>query len=324
MAIFAPIPLPSIDNHQFKDVMDFWEQLQERKAKQPLLAAEARKANAAASREEELAKLPFAGKEMPGAAGRAMALMMVKARFGENSPEFQEAKKLYDLEMNRAEQTMAYQQSLMESQGKRYASPQGKLAQEQVEIDRGQMPGSTVGGKPGTTLTPDQQEKLKGQFSLKQLKDTTDPNLRQRILFSKNMDITLDNLPVDDLVAYSGLKGTQELINDSIAANVRGEISPKYKKYNEAMTAARALAKQIRQFYGDSITPSVQRGLDELTNPTTWLKHPDIAKAQFNRFKKIVKTEEKTFLNAAKSAKIFEEEPESNELTYNIETGEFE
>ena len=28
MAMFAPIPLPGIDNPQFKDVMDYYEQLQ--------------------------------------------------------------------------------------------------------------------------------------------------------------------------------------------------------------------------------------------------------------------------------------------------------
>lgn len=40
MAMFAPIPLPGIDNPQFKDVMDYFEQLQKRKAQQQQFAEE--------------------------------------------------------------------------------------------------------------------------------------------------------------------------------------------------------------------------------------------------------------------------------------------
>lgn len=40
MAMFGPIPLPGIDNPQFKDVMDYWEQIQKRKALQHQAAQE--------------------------------------------------------------------------------------------------------------------------------------------------------------------------------------------------------------------------------------------------------------------------------------------
>lgn len=323
------IPNIPAGNPQFKDVMDYFERLQERKQKQPLLDAQARQANAAAGREEQLANLPFAGRQMPGAAGRAVALMMVKSRYGEDSPEYKEAKDLYDLEKKRAEKTMEYQQFLIDSQEKRFASPTAKIAQEKQEVAQGFMPGTTVGNKPGKKLTNEQQQQLQGVYGLKQLSDITDNKVRERILYSKNMEKTLDNLPVDALVSYSGLKGTQDLIKDTISANTTGKITPRYQAYSEALTAAKTLAKQVRQFYGDSITAGVQQGLQELTNPTTWLKHPDIAKAQFNRFKKILLTEAKTFTDATKNANIFQEEDDNKkskgkELTYNIETGEFE
>lgn len=332
MAMFAPIPMPSNDNHQFKDVMDYFLQLKEMSQKQPLIEAQAKQQNAEAGRLEELAKLPFAGRELPGAAGKALAMSMIKTKYGANSPEYQEASNLYNLEKQRAVQTMNYQQSLMDTQSKRFATPMAKLAQEQAEINQGVMPGTSIGGRPGQPLNSEQQSKLKGQYNLKTLKDTTDVGVRQRILYSKNMEKTLNNLPVDDLTSYSGLKGTGELIKDSIAANTEGTITPRYQKYNEALTAAQTLAKQVRQFYGDSITPGVQEGLKKLTNPTTWLKHPKIAKAQFNRFKNILQTEAKTFTDAAKNANIYEQEmPEGNYqnsspkgLTYNMQTGEFE
>lgn len=311
MAMFAPIPLPGIDNPQFKDVMDFWQQLKDMQIRRPLLEAQAREANAQAKRQEKLSDLPFAGRELPGAAGRALALEMIKNKYGERSIEFQEAKSLYDLEKRRAEQTIAYQQSLMDTQGKRFSTPMGKLAQEQSEVESGVMPGTSVGGRQGELLTPEQKEKLQGQYSLKLLKDTTDSGIRQRVIYAKNMEKTLDNLNVDDLTSYSGIKGAGELIRDKGEA-LKGNITSRYKKYKESLVAAETLAKQVRQFYGDSITPGVQEGLRKLTNPTDWLEHPDIAKARFYAFKNILQTEKDTFVQGLRSAKTFEEEPEKN------------
>jgi hypothetical protein len=268
---------------------------------------------------------------MPGAAGKALAVEMIKRKYGENSPEYQSTKKLYDLETRRAEQTMAYQQSLMDTQGKRFATPEGKRAQEEAEIDQGVMPGSAVGNRTGTTLRPDQQERLKGMYKLKDLKDVTDTGVRQRILYGKNVEKTVDNLNVDNLTTYSGLKGATELVKDSLAS-AQGNASPKYIAYKESLVAANTLAKQVRQFYGDSITPSVQNDLKKLTNSSSWIEDPKAAKARFNKFKHILKTEMKTFTSAAKNADIYDETPEegtapaqpASGLTYNLATGEYE
>ncbi len=57
MAMFAPIPLPGIDNSQFKDVMDYFETLQERKMKQPLVSAQTKEATANAAKAQMIANL---------------------------------------------------------------------------------------------------------------------------------------------------------------------------------------------------------------------------------------------------------------------------
>jgi hypothetical protein len=57
MAIFAPIPLPRADNPQFKDVMDYFEQIKERKMKEPLMAAQAQEAQASAAKSNMIANL---------------------------------------------------------------------------------------------------------------------------------------------------------------------------------------------------------------------------------------------------------------------------
>ncbi|HWY34739.1 MAG TPA: hypothetical protein VNX68_08835 [Nitrosopumilaceae archaeon] len=268
---------------------------------------------AQANKLNQQSDLPFGGRMMPGAAGKALALFMVKRKYGENSPEYKEAKELYDLDKRRSEQTINYQESLMNSQGKRYATPLGKRAQEEQQIAEGVMPGTGNNGNPGLSLTPQQRDKLKGQYDLKDLKDTTDSGVRQRILYSKNMEKTLNNLNVDDLTSYSGIKGSAELLKDE-AFSQTGNIPPRYLKYKQSLTAADTLAKQVRQFYGDSITPGVQEGLKQLTNPTTWREHPKVAKERFNAFKKILLTEAKTFTDAAHSANIYKEEPITNSI----------
>lgn len=326
----AGLPLQA-PNRNFDDVFDYLEKVRARKAGQPLKDAQAKNELAQASRNEELAKLPFGGREMPGAAGKALAVEMIKRKYGENSPEYQSSKKLYDLETRRAEQTMAYQQSLMDTQGKRFATPEGKRAQEEAEISHGVMPGSAVGNREGTLLSPEQKERLSGMYKLKDLKDVTDTGVRQRILYSKNMEKTLGTLNVNDLTTYSGLKGATDLLKDS-AASAHGNAPPRYIAYKEALVNADTLAKQVRQFYGDSITPTIQNDLKKLTNPTSWLEDPKSATARFNKFKSILKTESKTFTSAAKNADIYDETPEDQAptaqpaagLTYNPQTGEFE
>ena len=339
MSLIDQIPLPNVNKDIFKDVMDYMETIKQRRgneiAKQnelmqlaPLRSAQAKNELAQAKRNEELAGLPFGGREMPGAAGQALAVEMIKRKYGENSVEYREAKSLYDLDKQKTLQTMEYQKSLMNTQGKRYATNEGKLAQEEAEINQGIMPGTTVGGKEGVPLSPEQKKRLSGFYKLKQLKDVTDTGVRQRILYSKNMEKTLDNLNVDNLVTYSGLKGTRDLAHDTFAS-AKGQEIPRYEAYKESLTAAKTLAKQVRQFYGDSITAGVQEGLQKLTDPTSWLENPKVAKARFNRFKHILQTEAKTFTDAAKNADIYEESPQpvsgsDNVPTYNFATGEYE
>lgn len=74
MAMFSPIPLPGADNPQFKDVADFWQQMQEMKQKRPLMEAQAQEAQANALKSQMFAKLfgqAFGGAPM-GSGGAPM------------------------------------------------------------------------------------------------------------------------------------------------------------------------------------------------------------------------------------------------------------
>ena len=299
MAVFSGLYHPT-DMSMLQNMLK--QQQQQRQFEQkmameaPLTQAQTEKAQAEASRERTLAELPFAGRQMPGAAGRYMALDMIGQKYGYDSTPYLEAKADYDLEKDKMRQTMEYQKSLMESQPKRYATPMAKMVMEQQEIEQGLRPGSTSTGGPGERIEPEVQKKLSAQYKQKLTKDITDPDTRKRAIFATNMEKTLDNLNVDHLVGYSGLKGSIELLNDKRNA-LKGKPTQRYQDYKNALTAANTLAKQVRQFYGDSITPSVQEGLKHLVNPSSWMEHPDVAKGMFNQFKKILETEADTFFD---------------------------
>jgi hypothetical protein len=237
-------------------------------------------------------------------------------KYGKDSPQYQLAQHMFNLDNERAEQTMKYQQSLMESQPKRYASATGKLAQEINEIENGIMPGTSTPSNQGSKLTPEQQDKLKGQYDLKQLKNITDTEVRKRILYSRNMEITLNNLNPEDLVTYSGPQGMAELLRDK-AASLRGENIPRYENYKKALEAADLLSTQIRQFYGDSISPTNLKKLQNKVKPSGFLENPKVALERFNTTKKILNSEAETFRNAAVSADVYYKIPQAQHGTKN-------
>lgn len=74
-------------------------QTREALAHMPLYAAQAKQALATAAKEQALAKSPFGGKILPGAAGRAQGLQILGDTYGTDSPIYQRAVKDYDSDM---------------------------------------------------------------------------------------------------------------------------------------------------------------------------------------------------------------------------------
>jgi hypothetical protein len=277
----------------------------------PKTEAETAWKNAQTNNLNILNKLPFAGRQLPGEAGKSIAIDMIKQQYGENSPQYMSAKNAYDLEQQKVKQTMEYQRSLMGSQNKRSATPIGKMFMEMDDIDKGFMPGTVDQNGNGIPIDEDMKKTLKDQYRGKMIKDITDSKTRERALFAKNMSKTINNLNPDDLTSYSGPRGRVELARD-MALSGKGESVPRYEAYKDALTASNTLSKQVRQFYGDSITPSVQEGLKELTNPTSWFENPQVAKSRYNKFINILDTEADTFFDALKDPSIYEKPKKDN------------
>lgn len=271
----------------------------------PKTQAETSLKSAQANNLNLLNKLPFAGRQLPGEAGKSLAVDMIKQQYGEQSPQYMMAKNAYDLEQQKAKQTMEYQRSLMGSQNKRSATPMGKMFMEMDEVENGFMPGTVNETGQGAPISEEQQKKLINQYREKMIKDITDPKLRERALFAKNMEKTINTLNPEFLTYYSGPKGQTKLAKD-MTLSAAGKDVPKYKEYKKALTSAQTLTKQVRQFYGDSITPSVQEGLKNLANPTSWFENPQVAMARYNQFVNILDTEADTFFDALKDPSMYE------------------
>ncbi|HMF70696.1 MAG TPA: hypothetical protein VK616_04455, partial [Flavitalea sp.] len=203
---------------------------------------------------------------------------------------------------------------------KRASTPLAKTEQEIEDVKAGFVPGTD---RSQPIEDPRMQSEMLERLKLQRQKSISDVDSRKRALFASNIDKTLENIDVDHLTQYAGFKGgMSKAIQEGLAP--LGKESKEYGKYQKALTGAKLLAKQVRQFYGDSITPEMQKGLQSITNPATWSNNPKIAKQNFNVVKNLLKKETGTYRGALKGTGEFQEQEESSELTFNPITGGFE
>jgi|GEM_PF-4754582 len=145
--------------------------------------------------------------------------------------------------------------------------------------------------------SPDTQA-VQNAAQMQLLKKTTDTAARQKNLYASNIEKTLNQIDPGALTQYAG-SPISKLANQ--AAAPFGMESKNYDSYLNSLNAANLLATQVRQFYGDSIQPSMIQRLESLTNPATWSNNPQIAKSLFNQTKQILDQEMGTYRQAMKS-----------------------
>jgi len=243
---------------------------------------------------DQQANMPFGG-QLSGVAREAFGLELLKQQYGPNSDVYKDARRQYEANLAQSDILNQYRQALSGTANKRASTTLGKTEMEIADIaNRRDLP-------------PYEKEAMIGRYELSRQKQISDSDARKRALFASNVDKTLENINPKDLVQYGGIKGQAKLKADQIKAGL-GNASKDYVKYQDALTGAKLLAKQVRQFYGDSITPQVQEQLAEMVNPATWANNPDVALRKFNRFKKILQSETGTYRSALKETKEFNED----------------
>lgn len=255
----------------------------------------------ALSKQAEMGLNPF--NRLSGVARDAYSIELLKNNLGEDSPAYQAAKRQYDIEQQSTQGLNDYRQMLAETMNKRSASNIGKLGQEEQDI--------TEGFEPNTgrqhQISPDRQEELLGQYRLAKQKAITDTDTRKKVLFASNIDKTIDAINTKDLTQFGGLNGKLRLKQEEIkSATAPGTESEGYRKYLEAANKAQVLAKQVRQFYGDSIQPAMLAKTEQLSNPATWKNNPEVAERLFKSFTGLLKQETGTYRGALKNTKEFE------------------
>lgn len=266
--------------------------------------------------------LPFGGRVAPGSVGQAMWVNMIRERYGAGSPQAIMAQRAYDSEIEKNNLLNQYRESLISTVDKRTATPLVKLETEIREAQEGFMPGTGRRQR----IDPEEQSIILSGLELKRQKDISDVDSRKRALFASNIDKTLDSINVSDLTQFAGAKGALKKSLEEARAPF-GKESQAYRDYQNSLTAAKLLKKQVRQFYGDSITPEMQKTIEELTQPATWKNNPELAKQNFNAVKSILQKETSTYRGALKSTKEFEQNVSSDtkkRLRYNPKTGAFE
>lgn len=247
-----------------------------------------------AKAEAEASRAPFTG--MSGPAAQAYSVMMLENQLGPDHPAVQQAKQLLRTEQAYKQASTANMENLVRTADKRYATPMGKNAVEISEIEGGSLPGS--GGN--IPLSPEEQAFWQGAYENKITKDTTNPQLQMRAFNAKNLDITAHSINPKEMLTYSGPKGSAAFAIDSAQA-AAGYPSERFIKYEENVTRAKDLAKQLRLTLGESVQPSVGKALDELSNPGAWHRDPKVALAKYNANLELLLKESKTATEALQS-----------------------
>jgi hypothetical protein len=255
----------------------------------------------------EEAKLPFGGHIAPGSIGQALWLSKFKQQFGENSEEYKNAKRAFESDVEKNNSLIDYRGALTNTMDKRTATAITKLDLEIADAQAGYRPGTGRTEKLDRT----QQDKILNSLQLREQKQISDLDSRKRSLFAANIDKTTAQIKVNDLTQYAGIKGGLSKLAEEAKAPI-GKESKSYRDFQKSLTAADLLATQVRQFYGDSIQPSMLARLERLTNPASWLNNPKLAAQNYNTVINILRKETGTYRGALKSTSEFEEQSAEN------------
>lgn len=266
-----------------------------------------------------------------GDVANALYIEDLRNRFGENDPRYLKAKAAHDMALALHQSLITNRDVLNQTAGVRFSSPLGKElaegqghgAQDILNKNAGKRPPNAVrkegeqwydnNGNPvyedENPRTPEERRAYEASIA----KKTTDAAIRNKIPYAENVKITMDNINPDSLVQFSGPKGHLRLGIETLKA-ASGNPSPEFLQYQTAVTGAETLKKQLRQFWGDSIQPAATEQIGKLTNPSHWLKSPEVAKQQFEQLKKITDQELQSFTSHGTSP---------IRLDYDNKTGQF-
>jgi len=139
-------------------------------------------------------------------------------------------------------------------------------------------------------------------YDLQIQKSTTDADTRKRSLYASNLEKSMNSYDPIAITRYSGPGGAAKLKAEQLR-DLAGHPSKEYLEYKDALVAAEFETSELRQFFGDSITPQVREHLNKLANPSSLGSSPEAAKRQLEKSRAIVRKQLETFRGGLKSKK---------------------
>lgn len=134
---------------------------------------------------------------------------------------------------------------------------------------------------------------------------------QQKMAYAANIRKTYKRMPEQAITAYS--QNPIKLAND-YRKSLHGKITPDYKNYLTFSSNAKILATQARQFYGDTIQPSMLKRLDDMTNPISWRTSPKAALINYHAVKNTLFREMDTYTDEVTDPQFYEKQRESKVL----------
>lgn len=260
-----------------------------------------------------------------GSIANAMYVEQLRQQFGENDPRYLNAKAAFDLGQQATQSLIGYRGVLGATAPYRASTTLGKTIAEgkgqgALDILHGPRQASTGGGvnsgysydAQGNNVVGSQQDidnaanndnrtpEEREAYTRSINKQTSDADARKRLNFATNLDITRKSVDPVALTAYAGPQGALQLANDALQA-AKGNASQRYLDYQKALTASKLMAKQMRQFYSDSIQKPAMNQLLAMTNPSSFFSNPQVAQAKLAELNRILDIETETYRNKGTS-----------------------
>lgn len=137
-------------------------------------------------------------------------------------------------------------------------------------------------------------DQLSNQYDAAAQKVTSDKSTRDKVKYAQNIEKTINSIDPSIIKDYSGPEGYARLAKD-FSSQFNGD-NDRYDKYNDFVKVkVPIIVSQIRQFYGDSVQPSVKKELEEVANPISWKKSPHVAMKQFESLVSLLENEADTY-----------------------------
>lgn len=168
------------------------------------------------------------------------------------------------------------------------------------------VPRATPAYGPAFITHPGDVDDFKRVGQLTTLKDSSDANTRQRVLYGNSVLKTMQMInPV--ITKFAGPQGKAELAKQAAIAASGGTPSNDYIAYRNAVDTFIPLAsEQIGKFYSGSVRDEALRNrMKIIFNKDAWLTNPQIALSNFNAVKDIIEKEVNVFRGGLQSTKAY-------------------